>query len=72
MEENEPTAPASSSGQPRAMDKSAFELMNFLLYMRSGEEKRGIIMYIDTADPQPCPKCGEIHLTLTQFYYHYN
>lgn len=70
MEGNEPTAPASSSGQPRAMDKSAFEPMNFLVCIR--EARRDVIMYIDSMDPQPCTRCGNIHLTLNQFFYYHN
>lgn len=67
MEENEPTAQASSSGQPRAMDKS---LIKFLLYMKSKEENRGIIMYI--AGVEACSRCGEDHLMISEFHYHYN
>lgn len=70
MEGNEPTAPASSDNRPRAMAKSALTLLSFYLYMKSKEENRGIIMY--TAEPEPCEKCGEVHLTLREFYYHYN
>lgn len=40
--------------------------------MKCKDENRGIIMYTDTANPKPCKKCGQVHLTLTQFYYHYN
>lgn len=65
MEGNEATAPASSGSQPRVMDKS---LIKFLLYMKSKEENRGIIMY--TSGVEACAKCGEDHLS--EFFYHYN
>lgn len=70
MEGNEPTAQASSDSQPRATDKSAYELIKFLLYMKSHEEGRGIIMY--TAGVEYCKNCGEAHLVIGEFYYHYN
>lgn len=70
MEGTEPTAQASSGNQPRAMAKSAFTLIKFLLYMKSSDEGRAIIIY--THGPEPCDKCGEEHLVINQFYYHYN
>lgn len=72
MEGIEPTAPESSGGHPRVMDKSAYELINFLLYLKSKDENRSTLMYAETANPRPCRKCGEIHVTLIEFYYHYN
>lgn len=70
MEGNEPTARANTNNQPREMDKSAFEPIRFLLYMKSQEESRGIVMYV--SGPEACRKCGEEHLSVIEFYQHYN
>jgi hypothetical protein len=72
MEQNEASAPVNSAGQPRVMDKSAYELIHFILYTKAHEEQRSIIMYRETQNPVVCEKCGEVHIVLNEFYYHYN
>jgi hypothetical protein len=72
MDDSEDTAPENFSSRPSEMAKETFELINFISYVKCPEEQRAIIMYTETEEPKLCPHCGNIHLTLNEFYYHYN
>jgi len=70
MEGEKPTAPANSGERPLGLDKSAYDMIQFTLLLRSDEEQRDISMFRNT--PKPCARCGETHVDLFQFYHHFN
>lgn len=70
MEESDQSEPENFAGLPHEMDKSVFELLRFTHQEESEEEERSILMFCDNV--KPCSKCGNQHIELFQFFYHYN
>jgi hypothetical protein len=66
------SAPESSGGQPRVMDKSAFELSKFLLYIKVLKNNDQLLCIPNLKSHSHASTVVKFTLMLNEFYYHYN
>jgi len=64
MEENEKPVRVTTAGQPRESDKKFFDLMKFIVEMKSSG-KTAVIMC--STSTHMCGSCGEAHVRLITF-----
>lgn len=64
MEENAKRARVTTAGHPRASDEKFFDLMRFIVEMKS-HNKTAIIMC--STSTHKCGSCGEAHVRLITF-----